>query len=249
MTSTPTVKFLTLKWGDKYGPEYVNRLYNNVKNTYSGPFEFWCFTDDSYGIDEAVRTADITDLPHYGIEGNIFTIVKLDLFRHLPFEGPYVFIDLDVLILKDLKPYFDEYQFSEPRYLNNYWSDRVRELSTFHRGDCFINSSFLTWNNGQFDWLYDLYEDNKKIITQKFQSFDKMVYYCAQDKLHFHPKGIAYTYSFGAEYPDDVEPYKYRDDFYIVLFNTSHNQGVELHDADGWARDLWVDGRLPARTG
>lgn len=249
MTSTRTVKFLTLKWGKKYGPEYVNRLYNNVKSTYSGPFEFWCYTDNPKGIDKNVKVSSINDLPHYDTEESIFTIVKIDLFKHLPFEGPYVFLDLDVLLIKDLKQYFDTFDFSEPRYIENYWAPRERELDSFHRGDCFVNSSFLVWDNGQYDWLYDLYEKNKRLVDVKFKSFDKFVYYCALNKLKFHPKGTVYTYSFGAEYPDNIQPYKFREDYYVVLFNTSHNQGIELHDAEGWARDLWIDGRLPGNPG
>ncbi len=29
-------------------------------------------------------------------------------------------------------------------------------------------------------------------------------------------------------------------DQYVAIFNTSHKKGVELHDADGWARDVWT---------
>lgn len=238
------VKFVTLKWGTKYGPEYVNRLYNNVKNTYSGPFDFICITDDARKINNDVKTIPIEMLPHFSKEGNVFTIVKIDLFKHLPFEGPYVFLDLDVLVLRDLKPYFETFNFSEPRFINNYWVDRRRELETFHRGDCFVNSSFLVWDNNQFEWLYDLYEQNQDIITTKFQTFDKFVYGCAQDNLKYHPKNIVYTYNFGAHHPDDLEPNKLRPEYYISIFNTSHNRGIELHDADGWARDLWINGRL-----
>lgn len=249
MTLTRTVKFLTLKWGRKYGPEYVNRLYNNIKNTYSGPFEFWCFTDNPTGIEKGVKLASINDLPHFDTEREVFTIVKVDLFKHLPFEGPYVFLDLDVLILRDLKEYFDTFNFSEPRYIENHWAPRERELESFHIGDCFVNSSFLVWDGDQYEWLYDIYEKNQRLVELKFKSFDKFVYYCALKNLKFHPKGISYTYSFGADYPNDVEPYKLRDDHFIVIFNTSHNQGIELHDAEGWARDLWVNGGIPRDEG
>jgi hypothetical protein len=185
------VKFITLKWGNKYGPEYVNRLYNNIKQTYSGEFEFHCFTDSAVKLDQQIITHDISTLPHF--DSKVFTIVKIDLFKHMPFEGPYALLDLDCLILKDLKPYFDEYQFNEPRYIYNYWSDEKRALSTHHRGDCFINSSFLTWTGKQFEWLYDMFEKNKNIINLKFQSFDKFVYYCALNKLKFHPDNIVYS--------------------------------------------------------
>jgi hypothetical protein len=48
-----------------------------------------------------------------------------------------------------------------------------------------------------------------------------------------------YSYSFGAEYPDDLEPKKFRDNYSIVLFNTSHGNGIELHETDDWSREYW----------
>ena len=39
-----------MKWGTKYGPEYVNRLYGMVRRHLRGDFRFVCFTDDVTGI-------------------------------------------------------------------------------------------------------------------------------------------------------------------------------------------------------
>ena len=39
-----------MKWGTKYGPDYVNRLYAMVRRHLSGDFKFVCLTDDSKGI-------------------------------------------------------------------------------------------------------------------------------------------------------------------------------------------------------
>ena len=39
-----------MKWGDKYGPEYVNRLYNMVERNTTLPFKFICFTDNADGL-------------------------------------------------------------------------------------------------------------------------------------------------------------------------------------------------------
>ena len=43
----PTRHILCMKWGTKYGPEYVNRLYAMVRRHLSGDFRFVCLTDDS----------------------------------------------------------------------------------------------------------------------------------------------------------------------------------------------------------
>ena len=45
---------ICMKWGDKYGAEYVNRLYNMVRRNLTLDFQMVCLTDDSTGIDPAV---------------------------------------------------------------------------------------------------------------------------------------------------------------------------------------------------
>jgi len=229
------VKFITLKWGTKYGPEYVNRLYNSIKKTYSGPFEFYCFTDDSEGL--LCSTIDIATLPNHG--SKVFTAAKLDLFNGLPFKGPYVLLDLDILILKDLRPYFDEYQFSEPRFIKCRWQPPERIYESYYRGDCYVNSSFVTWDGDQLSWVRDRLEKIKDVVMYKIPSFDKFLFYTSRKQLTFHPDSIVYAYSFGSVWPD-VEPSVYRPEYFISIFNTSHKSGVELDEAEGWARDMWV---------
>lgn len=56
---------ICMKWGDKYGAEYVNRLYNMVSRHLTLDFQMICLTDDSSGIDPAVTCHPIPkmDLP------------------------------------------------------------------------------------------------------------------------------------------------------------------------------------------
>ena len=53
-----------LKWGDKYGPEYVNNLYKMVSRNITIPYEFICFTDNKQGIDKNIT---IRKLPKYDL--------------------------------------------------------------------------------------------------------------------------------------------------------------------------------------
>jgi len=41
---------LCMKWGTKYGPEYVNRHYAMVRRHLTGDFNFVCLTDDAQGV-------------------------------------------------------------------------------------------------------------------------------------------------------------------------------------------------------
>ena len=43
-----------VKYGTKYGPEYVNRLYQGVKDNLTLPFRFICFTENREGLDQNI---------------------------------------------------------------------------------------------------------------------------------------------------------------------------------------------------
>ena len=56
---------ICMKWGTKYGPEYVNRLYAMVRRHLTGEFNMVCLTDNSDGIRSEVQCLPIPplDLP------------------------------------------------------------------------------------------------------------------------------------------------------------------------------------------
>jgi len=58
----PQRHVLCMKWGTKYGPEYVNRLYAMVRRHLSGEFKFVCLTDDPKGIRSEVQCFPIPPL-------------------------------------------------------------------------------------------------------------------------------------------------------------------------------------------
>ena len=49
------LSILCLKWGDKYGPEYVNRLYNQCKEFIKLDFNFYCATDNSKNLNSKIQ--------------------------------------------------------------------------------------------------------------------------------------------------------------------------------------------------
>lgn len=233
------INFITLKWGKKYGPEYVNRLYSSVKQHYKKPFTFTCITDDPKDLDCDTKPLSILSSENHVA---VFTSEKLQLYK-IYNKGKYCLLDLDILIINDLEQYFEEYDFCEPRFILNRWQNYSRIYTSFFTGDCFINSSFVTWQDNQLEWLYDEFIKFLPIVEFRYRTVDKFVFYRSFDKLKFHPEGMVYAYSFGAMDGIDVEPYKYRPEYSIVLFHTSHKKpkGIELHDAFGWAKDMWLN--------
>ncbi len=99
---------ICMKWGTKYGPEYVNRLYAMVRRHLRGEFRFVCLTDRSEGIRAEVQCLPIPPLAlPPGIPERGWT--KLTTFSpdlH-GLQGTALFLDLDVVIVDDITPFFE----------------------------------------------------------------------------------------------------------------------------------------------
>ena len=54
---------LCVRFGEKYGPEYVERLRNMVPRNITIPYEFACLTDDQRSI-KGVKTLYVLSLIH-----------------------------------------------------------------------------------------------------------------------------------------------------------------------------------------
>jgi hypothetical protein len=106
--TTDSVKqIICIKWGTKFGPEYVNRLHAMIARNITPPFRLFCFTDDGAGLhpDIAVRP-----LPVFEYEAPVKTRGKWPksrLWGHLgDVTGVVLFLDLDVIITGSLDPFF-----------------------------------------------------------------------------------------------------------------------------------------------
>jgi hypothetical protein len=99
---------LCMKWGSKYGPEYVNRLYSMVRRHLNGDFRFVCLTDDARGIRAEVQCLPIPELqlppgtPERG--WTKLTVFGADLHG---LRGTALLLDLDLVIVDSLDAFFE----------------------------------------------------------------------------------------------------------------------------------------------
>ena len=58
------VNVVCSKWGTKYGPHFVNRLYNMSKRNTpkTMDFHFYCYTDNSEGFDPNIKVIPFPDI-------------------------------------------------------------------------------------------------------------------------------------------------------------------------------------------
>lgn len=97
---------MCMKWGARYGPEYVNRLYGMVGRNTSWTIRFVCFTDDSRGIRPEVECKPLPEVKHATVSGRYWP--KLGMLRNdLGLEGMTLFLDLDLLIINDIDCFFE----------------------------------------------------------------------------------------------------------------------------------------------
>lgn len=98
-TTYDHIVFACVKFGKKYGAEYVNILADMVARNCELPFRFLCYTDDGAGLLEEV---EVHPLP-VGYDG---WWNKLWLFSKdaTPPKARIVFLDLDVIVTGPLEP-------------------------------------------------------------------------------------------------------------------------------------------------
>lgn len=101
------VNVICMKWGNKYGPDYVNRLYSMVERHLTIPHRFVCFTDDAAGLVPGIETMPIPPLPLPESHKNL-PWRKIGLFSPKlgDLTGLTLFLDLDLVIVDNINDLF-----------------------------------------------------------------------------------------------------------------------------------------------
>jgi hypothetical protein len=99
-----------LKYGTAYPADYVNVLYNATRKAMRGPFRFLCLTDRAEGLQQGIEVLPIPDL---GLEQREWFVggvwPKLGIYdrQFHGLKGRILFVDLDMVVLRDLDAFFD----------------------------------------------------------------------------------------------------------------------------------------------
>ena len=102
------VNILCMKWGSKYGADYVNKLYSMVARNLSKPFRFICLTDDAKGL---MSNVECFPIPKISVElsGPERGWNKLAVFQESLYDitGDILCLDLDLIIVGSLDDLFE----------------------------------------------------------------------------------------------------------------------------------------------
>ena len=116
---------ICIKWGTKFGPEYVNKLYKMVEKNLKIPHRFVCFTDNTEGLLPGIETRDLPEYvdnircletPGASFQDTSFNFKTLTLAKRLVLtEKPYIYYRKDNInssVKSSAKVYYicDEYE-------------------------------------------------------------------------------------------------------------------------------------------
>jgi len=196
------VNVVTLKWGTRYGAEYVNKLFKAVSGNLSLPFRFVCFTDDDTGLDQGIVSFPIPEIDI--APPALYTgWRKLCLFRNdLPIDGICLFLDLDILITGSLDDFFGHEPEKIPIIRD--WVRLGRKI--FPKGPPVGNSSVFRFVANETTFVHEQFYREKDWALTNFQPPQSYLTHCIRPRMVFWPK--QWTVSF-KEHCKPVFPLNY----------------------------------------
>jgi len=172
---------ICMKWGSKYPARYVNILYSSVTRNISGPFRFFCMTDDSEGLNPGIEVQPIPDL---GCEiprdvPGMWRKAVLWSEGLCGASGPALFIDLDVVITDNIDKFFE---FGEP-------DDVILARNPVRPFERLGQSSVFRFPIGRHSYMLDNLRAEPERISRKFQFEQRYTTKCIRPGIRFWPRG------------------------------------------------------------
>lgn len=173
-----TVNVLTLKWGDRYGSHFVNRLYAGVKANLTLPFRFFCFTDDGTGLNSEIQRRPLPgiNLPERYART---TWLKLGLFEddQAGLTGDCLFMDLDMVVTGNIDCFF-EFMPGKRCIIHNW----IQGHLVFKKRPDIGNSSIFRWRANTMQFVIDKFYSEQDWALANFKPPQTYLTYALGEK-------------------------------------------------------------------
>lgn len=175
-----SITVICVRFGDRYGREYVERLRNMVARNLTIPYEFVCLTDDMHPI-EGVRTIYQPNAQY--VRGWWHKVHMFD--PSLPISGRILYFDLDIVIHNNIDKLVTN-------YANNFMG--IHDFNRkFHANWNSLNSSVLSWQHGTQNYIWEQFKINPK-EAMKLPGDQDWIWKLCKDKIRFWPKEWIQSY-------------------------------------------------------
>lgn len=163
-----------VKWGDKFTPEHVNRLYRMAKKNISLPFTFYCYTENPLGLVNEIKVIPLDeslDLKAWWW--------KLTLFkRNDRPKAINLYLDLDVVIQNNINDIFNMVFPNKLTILESF--DLIMDFTEYHFDRKTLpvyNSSIMVWYNNENINFYEKFIKDQKLYTKIYHGIDRFFSY------------------------------------------------------------------------
>jgi hypothetical protein len=167
------ISVLCVRFGTKYGVDYVERLRNMVSRHLTVPYEFFCLTDDPTpiaGVKLLVQPNAKYARPWWH---------KVHMFDpSLGLQGRILYFDLDVIIHANIDKLVD-FQDQEFRGIRDF-------NRKYHKDWKILNSSTMCWPAGQHSDIYNHFMADTKRAQQMHGDQD-WIWQIAKNRIKFWP--------------------------------------------------------------
>lgn len=184
------VTILCVRFGNKYGIEYVEKLRNMISRNISVEYQFVCLTDDPTPI----KDVKLIVQPNAGYTKGWWH--KLHMFDpSLPLSGRILYFDLDVIICKNIDKLI---KYSNDKFLG------IRDFNRkFHPHWRSLNSSVLAWTHKKEQHLWKKFLENKPAAMRLHGDQDWLWRY-SKDVLEFFPDTWIQSYKWEIRKREDL---------------------------------------------
>ena len=147
-----------MKWGSRYGAEFVNRLYTSINRHTNRATKVYCFTDNIKGINKNIICKP---LPNINLPNTIsFTPWRKLSVWQFPLndlDGDILFLDLDLVITGNLDRFFD-YNPGHYCVIEN-WTQKGKNIG---------NTSCFRLPIGRYASVFDEFQKNPTKVWKKY---------------------------------------------------------------------------------
>lgn len=142
------INIVCLKWGDRYGPEYVNRLYRSLCRHTTQSFRFWCLTENCSGLLKEIQTLDLAEPDRLDSWWNKVSLFSRD--NGLPLGERIFYIDLDTLIVDNIDDLFAVESVPDIVVLRDFYYGIAKTAGQ-------VGSGLMSWRHGEYDHIWQAF--------------------------------------------------------------------------------------------
>lgn len=168
------INVVCLKHGTKYSADYVNHLAKMIGRHLTLPYSFYCFTEDTTGLDKSINVKPIPDNKFKGWWWKPYIFKK----GHFDTGSINFYIDLDMVIIKNI----DHFMTHLPGTFMGL-RDPGRVFRTNYQ---MLGSAVMRWPNGEYQDIWDRLESSPG-LTSKYHGDQNYIYNLHQDNIVFYP--------------------------------------------------------------